>query len=125
MPDVSKKIYSKENMKIILPISPAINRMYKMGNGRFYKNQEAKDWEVEASWVIIQHKANKKLTDKPVKVHIDFYFKKDRDIDSSLKGLLDLLQGKLIKNDSQIKELHVYKYLDKENPRVEILVEEL
>lgn len=54
--------------------------------------------------------------------HGKLYYKTRRpDLDESL--ILDCLQkAGLIENDRQIKEKHVYHFLDKENPRAEILL---
>jgi len=50
-----------------------------------------------------------------------FYQSKRSDLSEEL--LMDLLQEcKLIKNDRQIWEKHIYKKIDKENPRVEFEV---
>ena len=59
-----------------------------------------------------------------VAVNVIFYFpnKIKRDIDSHLKALLDSMSGIVYKDDSQITELHVYKYIDKDNPRTEISI---
>lgn len=43
------------------------------------------------------------------------------DLDESL--ILDLLQGKVYVNDRQVRERHVYHMLDKQNPRIEILIQ--
>ena len=102
-------------------MSPAINRMYKTTRaGGFYKTQEAKDWIDEATYSLMQYRTKYKMIDGTVSLRVDFYFKRDRDIDSSLKSLFDLLQGKLYKNDSQIIELWVRKFINKEDPRIEI-----
>ena len=42
------------------------------------------------------------------------------DLDESL--ILDLLQGKAYLNDRQVRERHVYHYIDKQNPRTSILI---
>jgi Holliday junction resolvase RusA-like endonuclease len=44
-------------------------------------------------------------------------------LDESL--ILDLLQGLVYKNDRQVKERHTYWGLDPENPRAEIIIEQL
>lgn len=42
------------------------------------------------------------------------------DVDSTIKPMLDALQGVLYENDRQIVELHAYRGDDKTNPRVEV-----
>lgn len=51
------------------------------------------------------------------------YASRRPDLDESL--ILDLLQGVAYLNDRQVKEKHIYWYLDKANPRAEIIVDEM
>lgn len=60
--------------------------------------------------------------DVRVTMHI-WYASRRPDLDESL--ILDLLQGVAYLNDRQVKEKHVFWGLDRENPRSEIVVEEL
>lgn len=64
--------------------------------------------------------------DKRFKLTIDVYFSSDRpDLDNSAKVVLDCLQScKAIKNDRLCAEIHARKFVDKENPRVEFVIEE-
>jgi Holliday junction resolvase RusA-like endonuclease len=52
-------------------------------------------------------------------IHI-YYASQRPDLDESL--ILDLLQGILYKNDRQVRERHVYHFVDKLNPRAEIWI---
>tara|TARA_R110002020_G_scaffold43048_7_gene125512 strand:- start:926 stop:1348 length:423 start_codon:yes stop_codon:yes gene_type:complete len=52
-------------------------------------------------------------------IHI-FYKSRRPDLDPSV--ILDCLQGRVIENDRQFKELHIYHGLDRENPRAEISI---
>ena len=59
------------------------------------------------------------LLEGPLRADIWVYYATQRpDLDESL--ILDLLQGKVYLNDRQVRERHVYHYIDRENPRVEI-----
>lgn len=111
--------------KILLPLPTSVNASYARNGSSFYKTAKARDWEKEASSMLINYKTKHSLILEPVKIYVDFFFKRDRDIDGGLKILLDFMQGRLIKNDSQITELIVRKFSDKENPRVEIELETL
>lgn len=55
-------------------------------------------------------------------IHI-FYASRRPDLDETL--ILDLLQERIYKNDRQVKERHTFWHLDKENPRIELEIEEL
>ena len=52
-----------------------------------------------------------------------FYASRRPDLDESL--ILDLLQGLVYVNDRQVKERHTYWGLDPENPRAEIIIEQI
>ncbi len=41
------------------------------------------------------------------------------DLDNRLKCLFDALQGVVYANDSQVVEIHAYRFEDKKRPRVE------
>ena len=60
--------------------------------------------------------------DLRVTLHI-YYASRRPDLDESL--ILDLMQGLIYENDRQVKERHAYWGLDKENPRSEILIEQM
>jgi len=56
-----------------------------------------------------------------VVVWIDIYYASRRpDLDESI--ILDELQGRIYKNDRQVKEKHIVWHLDRDNPRSEIRV---
>lgn len=108
-------------MKLTLPIPPSVNQMYRHHGHITYKTKVAKDW-IKLCLASIK-------TRKTIKGHVDlsvnFYFKRDRDIDNSLKALLDVLQeSKMIENDSQVYSLLATKDFDKDNPRVEVCLVE-
>lgn len=91
-------------------MSPAgVNHSYHTQAGRWYKDDRVSTWETECLWVL-------KRAEKPphivTTITITFYFSNHRknDIDGRIKGVLDVLQkGGIVKDDSQITELHVYK----------------
>lgn len=63
----------------------------------------------------------------PVRIDVYAYFGtcRRKDVQNTLKTLCDALNNVAYEDDSQIVELHAYKRLDKENPRVEIHVTNL
>ena len=111
---------------LILTLPKPLNQMYGVSKyGYFYKKQEAKDWTEECGYLIKKDRPAKPF-EEPLYVGIEMFLKNDRDIDSSLKASLDLLQEMgFYKNDSQIQHLNVKKYKDRENPRLEITIETL
>lgn len=109
-------------MKFILPLPPTLNHTYKMGRGKYYKDQKAVNWEEEVGWVVRQ----KKPLLGPLKVQIYMFLNRDRDIDSSLKLVLDTMaKVGVYNNDNQIVFLNVEKKVDKGEPRMVVEVEKL
>ncbi len=91
------------------------------GKPRFIKSQDALDYVK-----ILQIQAPK--LSNPMTGILSFtariFYKTNRkDLDPSL--ILDGLQGLIYENDRQIREIHLFHGIDKENPRSEIEVKEL
>lgn len=59
------------------------------------------------------------LANVAVAIHV-YYPTRRNDLDCSL--ILDLMQGLIYENDRCVKEQHLYHHIDKENPRVEVVV---
>lgn len=78
-------------------------------------NKEALAWEAKALW-----RGKPPLTGS-IKLTVRLYWPDMRrhDVDN-IKALLDSFSGIFYEDDSQVRELHVTKYFDKENPRVEV-----
>ena len=118
-------------MRFTLPLPPSINQTYGVNRNAehpMFKHQKVKDWEEAAGWDIIQQKDKSvsfPLTG-PIMMGITWYYKDDRDIDAGLKVLLDVFQKfNIYKNDRQVRRfLDVNIFEDKENPRVEVFLDE-
>lgn len=116
----------KKQLTFTLPLPPALNATYKIGNRRMYKSQEATDWEHDAYFIIQKEKRHQKAYTGSVEFSMEMFLKRDRDCDSSLKLILDTLQKtQVLENDNQVTALHVFKNKDKENPRIEVIVTEI
>lgn len=118
-------------MKFTLPMPPSINQTYgvsRTAEHPMFKRKVVKDWEFTAGWEIKrQYPGEPKTILGEVAVSITWYYDIDRDIDAGLKVLLDLFQRhRIYKNDRQIRMIkYIDIYQDKENPRVEVIIEEL
>ena len=61
------------------------------------------------------------LMEGELAIEISVWYRTQRpDLDVSL--ILDLLQGRAYENDRQVREMHLYHFIDKDNPRCEIVV---
>jgi Holliday junction resolvase RusA-like endonuclease len=109
-------------MITILGQVPSKSNGYKIGNNRLYKSKELKEYE---HFFLLKMLEYRHLFIEPIKdkfsIKILVYFQSNRsDLDNSAKIILDCLQNcKVIENDRLCHELHMVKYIDKENPRIE------
>lgn len=127
-------------MKITFPVPVPLNAQYRFRtqNGRMYQymTMEAKRWMKKAHSMIVEDGILP--IEGPVKVSINWYrARRSGDVDGRFKLLLDVLQARHKKwmvcgcgggfgaylDDAQIDELHMYRYEDKKNPRMEVTVE--
>jgi len=119
------------NFKLDLP--PPLNACYRptMRGGHYsiYKSKEAKEWQEYCGLTVNKYLLDHKLEvdlDKKDKfaLEVDLYLKRDRDIDSSLKLLLDALEGQIYVNDKQVTELKVKK-VKWDEPYIHVYIKEL
>lgn len=85
--------------------------VYMSADGKALK--ESYQWQAKSQWKF-------PVSSEDVKLKIDLYFgtKRKCDIDNFNKLVLDSLTGIVYEDDSQIQELTLRKFYDKENPRV-------
>ena len=89
--------------------------MYMTADGKATK--ESYIWQTKVQW-------KKGVLKGDIKLDIKLYFqdKRRRDWDNYHKIAMDALEGIVFEDDRQIQDVHVRKYLDKDNPRIEIYV---
>lgn len=118
-------LYQKQ---IIYGSIPSKSNSYKIvtlcGHGSFAKQKVLKDYEKD---FYKQCSLRDKQISGFFKIDVDVYFANNRkDLDGSFKILLDCLQScKAIINDRQCVEIHARKLIDKLNPRIEFIIEEV
>jgi len=97
-------------------------RVVKFGNmSRLIKSQKALNY---SDTFRLQCPPLAKLMTGDLRVSMRiFYATRRPDLDESL--ILDLMQGLVYENDRQVKERHTYWGLDAENPRSEIIIEQM
>ena len=110
----------------ILGAPVSANRLYRVGrDGRVYKSAVARAWQATVGW---EAKAAGVLMVEsgPVSVTIRYYHQYDRhaDSDNICKCLLDALRGIAYIDDAQVSGVVVTTKRDRENPRIEITIEE-
>jgi Holliday junction resolvase RusA-like endonuclease len=103
------------------PASKANSRRLVQRGGKpmFIKSAKALSY---AELFAYQVKPLPQMIEGEVRLDIWIYYSTQRpDLDESL--ILDLLQGKVYANDRQVRERHVYHFIDKYDPRVVILAQ--
>ncbi len=114
-------------MKFTLPLPETTNHSYATNRGRWYKTGKAKAWE-ELAWYEIkkQNKLKLQFTDN-VMVSMEFFLKRDRDVDGGIKPVLDILQkAGVYKNDSQVQVVSAEKLkTEKKEPYVIVEVNDI
>lgn len=109
-------------MKIILSGPPqTTNTLYRRHGHTIYMTQEGKATKQSYRYQAIKQ-WSRPISDKDFAVEVDLYFPdhRRRDIDNWHKILLDSLTDLVWKDDSQIIEMKVRKFVSKEEPRIEI-----
>lgn len=103
--------------------SNAYRIIAKCGHGSLAKTEATKKYE--ESFFMQCGLRNANIT-KRYKLTVDVYFSSDRpDLDNALKVIEDCLQScGAVKNDRLCSEIHARKLIDKENPRIEFVIEE-
>jgi Holliday junction resolvase RusA-like endonuclease len=108
-----------------VPIPKQSTRFTKTGHA--YTPQRIKNWQELIGFMAVEARLRNglfKLLDCFIAVEYTFYLpdRRHRDLDNLAKGVSDALEGIIFKNDNQIVEQHLYKRVDKEDPRVVISV---
>ena len=118
-------IYQKQTIYGKLPSKSNAYRIVTLyGHGSLAKQKVLKEYEKSFYLQCSLRNAGIKGF---FKITVDVYHENMRpDLDNGMKILLDCLQGcKAIQNDRQCVEIHARKLIDKNNPRVEFVIEEV
>jgi crossover junction endodeoxyribonuclease RusA len=117
-------------LSITLPIPPSVNHQYATVNGRRLLSSKGRAYKAQVSqlvWLNVIQSHNHSLIQSAMQsasltLSIRFYFTSAlrRDVDGGLKIAQDALCEGLGINDNRIVETHLYKHVDKANPRIEV-----
>jgi crossover junction endodeoxyribonuclease RusA len=112
----------KQRVTVTLPYPPSANRYWRTTrDGRTYVSAEAKQYKKDVAKVA--GRAN--LTGELRLTMFVYRPRKTGDLSNRIKVLEDALQGVLFNDDKQISEIYAVRLDDKQNPRVEVTVEEI
>ena len=120
----------KRSMVLTLPVPPSINHQYATVNGRRLLSVTGRSYKAQVGqliWLRLAKSPDRalllaQLQSSPLALSIRFYFTSPlrRDVDGGLKIAQDALCEGLGVNDNRIVETHLYKHVDKLNPRIEV-----
>ncbi len=102
---------------------PTTNTLYVHVGNKTWMSATGKTIKEGYQWEMKMQFKGKPTLDK-ISVIVEYFFKDNhrRDIDNFAKAMLDAGTGILWKDDSQIQELILRKFIDPQNPRVELTV---
>ena len=118
-------IYARQTIYGQPPSKSNSYRIVKIGgHASLSKTKTMKEYEDS---FYMQCSLRSKMISSRFKLAVDVFFRSDQpDLDNSLKVVLDCLQGcQAIRNDRLCAEIHARKLIDKKNPRIEFILEEL
>jgi len=108
---------------LTLPYPPSLNSIWRTWKGRILLSAEGRAYRERSA--LTARAAGLKPTEKHVAMWLHFYRpRRTGDLDNALKALLDSIRGIAYLDDSQVVELHAYRFDDKDNPRVEVEIRE-
>ena len=122
----------QQSIAFTLPVPPSINHQYATVNGRRLLSSTGRSYKAQVGelvWVTLTTVPHRTallshLQSTCLALSIRFYFTSAlrRDVDGGLKIAQDALCEGLGLNDNRIVETHLYKHVDRENPRIEVLL---
>lgn len=120
------------SLSLTLPVPPSVNHQYATVNGRRLLSSAGRAYKAHVGqlvWLTLTQSAHgssllPRLKTESLALSIRFYFTSAlrRDVDGGLKIAQDALCEGLGINDNRIVETHLYKNVDKANPRIEVLL---
>lgn len=114
--------------KIILPMPPSLNSVYRIGKGNWYTSAETKKYSETVRLLVFKSGQPRFSEDDRLRVDVYLYFadKRKHDIDNPLKKLLDSLEdAKVFPNDSQIDQLYIERCFIKKPAHVFVVIRKI
>jgi crossover junction endodeoxyribonuclease RusA len=122
----------QRSIALTLPVPPSINHQYATVNGRRLLSSIGRSYKAQVGQLVwlrltkVPHRAAlmSQLQSSCLALSIRFYFTSAlrRDVDGGLKIAQDALCEGLGLNDNRIVETHLYKHVDRTNPRIEVFL---
>ena len=111
-------------MKLTLPWPPTTNNLHTVANGRKILSEAGRQYKAEAFYAL-RNQDVRYIPEGDLEVTYWIYMPRLTDWDNRVKAVQDALKGVAWKDDSQIAVAHVYRLRDRDNPRVEVEIQEV
>ena len=109
---------------LTLPFPPSANRYWRNVKGRTLKSAEARDYALQVGWLC--RNADIEPLTGDISLELRIYFPNKRgDLSNRIKVVEDALNAHAYVDDKQVKRLYAERYIDKNNPRIELLIMEI
>ena len=109
-----------------LTLPPSANALYanrRGGRGGRIQTPEARAWKEAAGWAVKLALGGLPPPQPPYRVELFAYFDSwRRDLGNVEKATMDAIIPVLGGNDNRVVETHLYRYIDKNNPRLDVIV---
>ncbi len=109
------------------PVTKSNNTMWWKGKMRIPTRIRKYEKALKEYAILHMQKKHLKPTKSIVKMIINYFYGslRRKDLQNLPKTTADALNKVCYDDDFQVHELHLYRHLDKKNPRVEIRIEEM
>jgi crossover junction endodeoxyribonuclease RusA len=102
-----------------LPEPPSANRYWRVFRGRAVTSAEARAYKKKVA--VLLHGTRPLKGD--VCVRVEWHRgRKSGDLDNRLKCALDSLKGLAFKDDKQVVTIYAFRFEDKQNPRIVVVI---
>ncbi len=112
-------------MIISVPLPPSTNHLYRSSaNGKRHLTKEARAYKKEVQKEMMVNGVKGKCPEPPFSLHLHVRFpdRRRRDASNAVKVLEDAVFEYLGYDDSLVLDLHVWKFIDREDPGVTVEV---
>lgn len=99
---------SGQESYFVLPYPPSVNQYWRQFNGRTILSKAGRDYKHLVGLVLVRQASGKPLVGRvAVSIVVHPPDRRRRDLDNTLKAVLDSLRGVAYEDDSQIERLFV------------------
>jgi crossover junction endodeoxyribonuclease RusA len=125
----------KPQLALTLPVPPSVNHLYATVNGRRVLSRAGRDFKVLVADEVEAWQDREQIANAAIEAFgrhylsltLTFYFSTTlrRDLDGGLKIAQDALCEAIGVNDNLVAEIHLNKRVDRQHPRMEVLLQTL